>query len=500
MSKTAVEEIKTALSAQLGETVQNGEFNTGSGGAGIDMMGAASLLVLKTPWTDRLPRDGVDSTGLSAQWYEILTGSGKANNTTGTAGEGNRGGLIGYSGTLQSAKYKNIVIDSSVTDDARFVTKGIIDPLAMNMQAALIEAKRSHHMQNLFGRGELGFAAAAATPTVTQTAGGGSIAAAAQSVIVVALNGGAYRRVAGYAINGSWTATGTSGAELADTTRTNGDGTTTLVVGGTGIKSAAGSVSTTGGSSSMTVAWAPTPGACGYAIFAGAAGSEVFQGATQACTAILTLLKTGSYAAASRFTTDNSKDSLEYDGLITLLQDANSPAFQNVLQASASTLSSSSDFVIDQFDSAFAYFFSTFDGYSPDYVLVGGKTKRAINKALLSNSSSSRAVVMMSRGDSMSDLDLDNARIKVRNPYTDDELEVIVDPYMPEGKVVFGTFKIPSQFGGNQTTAMFFRPQLEFYGETWSRRSFRWETSVKLRGTLCSPWRAGHAVIDNVAF
>lgn len=494
----SIEEIKRALTEAMTSGVQNADgITAASGGYGIDMLGAASLLRLSTPWTDRLPRDGVDSTGLSAQWWEIQLSTGRMANDTGTAQEGKRGGIIAWSGDLKTAPYKEIVKDGIVTDTARLTTQGIIDPLAMNMNGTLVEAKRAHHMQNLFGRGET-LLGTAATPSLSAVNSGGAVPAQTNSVIIVALSGGAERRTRTYTINGSWTASAASGLELDPSTRTNGDDTTTAVAGGTSIKSAAATQATTGGASVLNASWAPTPGACGYAVFVGTAGNECFQGVTQFCSVSMTLLKTGSAVSASKYTTDLSKDVLEYDGIITQLQAASSGAYQYAVPAGTS-LTSSADYIIDQFEPAYSYFFTTFDGYSPDYVMVSGKTKRTMAKALLSNATASRAVMMVNAGEMGSNnMSLGQGAMTILNPYADKHIEVLVDPYMPDGKAVFGTYTIPTQFGAGITKAVFFRPQHEFRGETWARRTRKWENSVSLRGALCTPWRAGHGVIDNV--
>lgn len=493
----SVESIREALRGVMPDTVANADGITSANGAyGVDLIGAAALLRLSTPWTDKLPRTGSD-TGLSAQWHEILLSSGRMSNDTGTASEGKRGGIIAMTSALQTAPYKEIVKDGIVTDTARLTMGGIIDPLSLNMNGALIECKRAHHMQNLFGRGET-LLGTAATPTLSTATTGGTIGAATQSVIVVALNGSAERRTRAYTINGSWVATASSGLELDDFTRTNGDDSTTAVAGGTSIKSAAATQATTGSTSTLTASWVPTPGACGYALFVGVAGSEVYQGTTQLCSVTMTLLKTGSAPAAGKYTADKSKDVLEYDGIITQLQASGSGAYQLAI-ANGQALTSGADYTIDQFEPAFAYFFTTFDGYSPEYALVSGKTKRAIAKALLSNSTASRAVMMVNAGNSGdTDMALGQGVLKILNPYTQTAVEILVDPYMPDGKVVLGTYKIPTQFGAGITASVFFRAAHEFRGETWARRSRKWENSVSLRGALCVPWRAGHAVIDNV--
>ena len=507
MSNEAVLEIEKARAAMIeqrianGDTVANGDITTSSGGAGIDLLGAATLLRLNTPWTDKLARISDGVTGLSAQWYEILTSSGNAGATFGTAAEGNRGGQIDWSGSLRTAAYKSLSRDAFVTDEQIAATKGVVEALNLNMAATLTEVKRAHHMQNLLGRttGQALTASAPAAPALAATTTGGSVAAATWSVIYIPLNGDAARRLTAYPLNGTWTPSASSGSELADSTRTNGDGTTTTVKGGTGIKSTAATQATTGSTSTLSVTITPIKGAVAYAVFIGVAGSEVFQGVTTQSVNVLTrAIKAGTYACAGLFTADNSVDPLQYDGLLTLLTDSTSPSYYLALTPGSSSLSSGADMCLDQLEGAFAYAFNTFDGYGYKYALMSGNTARAVNKAIMSNAIASRAFVQIGGGENVGALGL-GSKVVIRNPYTQELLEVIVDPYMPDGKIVLGTYDIPSQFGGGVQNAVFFRAQREFYGETWPRTRYGWGNGVRLRGALCTPWRAGHAVIDGIA-
>lgn len=502
----ATQEIRNSLQAAM--SVQNADFTTSSGGYGIDLLGAAALLRLNTPYTDRLPRLKSD-TGLSAQWWEFQMANGRwgsTTNPTGTAAQGYRGGSIGWSGTLRTAAYKSLSLDAAVTDEARYSTGGIIDPLSLNMAATLLEVKRSHHMQNLFGRS--GFAittGAGAAPTVTAATSGGALADATYYTFIVPINGAAWQRTKGYAINStSWSgaASPATGSELLDFSRTNGDGTSTTVKGGTGQISSVGSGTISGGSGAgkLTISWTPIKGAIAYAVFIGTtsgAANAVFQGVTNAAKYVQTVaLKTAGQAAGTNFDADNSVDTLEYDGLLTLLCEANSPA-QYLQIANGTSLSSGANMQLDQLDPVLAYFYRQYDGYSPDRAYMSGATKVAVENAIMSNATASRGVMMISTAPG-SDVTPTGNVTRLRNPYTSSYIEITEDPYIPDGKIILAPDTIPSKVSATVTQPVFFRAQEEFKGEAWPRTARKWANAVHLIGALCTPWRAGHAVIDNV--
>lgn len=495
-------EIKNILEAAMGDVVKNGDISTSAGGYGYDLLGAAALLRLNTPFTDQLPRLKSD-TGLTAQWWEFMLSTGRwnAGNVSGTAEEGKRGGKIGWSGSIRSAAYKTLSIDALVTDEQRLVTQGIIDPLALNQAATLLEVKRSHHIQNLMGRS--GFALGTAnTPTVLAVTSGGSLADATYYVYIVPINGSAWQRTRGYALNGSWAGAAANGTELINSSRTNGDATTTTVKGGAGIVSSVASAAISGGSGagSLTVSWRPLQGAVAYAVFIGTAtgaANAVFQGVTCKCSYTHTAaLKTAGQAVGTAFAADNSQDPLEYDGLLTLLLESTSPA--KYLQINNGVaLSSAANGQLDQLDSILSFFYTQYDGYAPPKAWMSGNTKVAVEKAILSNSSASRVTYMVNTAPG-SNVNPTGSVQKIRNPYADQDIDIMVDPYIPDGKIILAPDTIPSRVSSAITTPVFFRAQQEYYGETWPRTTRSWSNGVHLRGALCTPWRAGFAVVDNV--
>ena len=502
--KNAVDEIKKAMGAD-GVAVNNAGIDTTSGGYGLDMTGAASLLRLKTTFIDELlPTQDADGTGLSAQYWTINGTTGRMGGSFGSTGEGERGGVMSLDAVLAGATYKTIAVDGRITDEARLIEAGIMDGLALNTQAALIEAKRIHNRLCLFGRttsasdiyspGGLG-----STGAVNVTVGSaGSITAGTYSVIAVALSGEGYYKTRAYSPNSTFSTAVVAGSQLLDFVRTNGDGTQVTVKGGTAIKSAAASTGAISGSSnSIAASVSPVAGALGYAWFAGVAGSEVYQGTTGVAHVTLTRLQSGTQAAAGQFTSDNSADPLDHDGLLTRLDVAGSGA-QIIRLANGTSLTPTTDGSIDQFQQIFENFYTNYDGYTPEYILVNGKGKLAINKALTDNSVKASKVVYMRQVGQTFDPVVDNT--PVTNAIASVSLPVLVDPYLPDGVVLFGTKSIPSQYASKLANPVAFRTRQSYKAEIWPRRTRVWENTVSLNGALITPWRGGFGALLNVEF
>lgn len=487
--------------------VKNADITTSAGAPGIDLLGAVSVVTLETPWTDRLYRADKDVTGLAAQWYEIMAGTGRFSGGGGGAEEGKRGGQISWSAVIQSANYKKCAVDYAVTDEQYYAQKGIMDPRAFGINGGLLECKRLHHKFNLFGRtttvngvgsGGLG---TVGTVTATPSTANGAVPAATYNAVVVALNGDGAYNTRTYELNTTFN--GVSGAlagsELLNSTRSNGGGTTTTVVGGSGIASAATSV-TLSNTGKVTLSWTPIKGAAGYAVFFGTSGAEVYQGTVSVANCVLTTLKSGNYYQdlGSNFTTDRSADVLVPDGILSLLTNSSSGAGYYAM-GNTDTLTSSEDFTLDVLVAPLATLYRTFDGYGPARATMGPRTARAVNLALLKNSaptaSTSRAVAFIN--------DADMQKVISRpivNPYTGQKIEILVDPYFPEGKIMLEPVTVPSLIAQKVQFPVAFRPVWDFWGEVWPRTQPKVENGVSLRGALIAPWRQGFYLIDNVPF
>lgn len=502
----AIEEITRALNAG---SVANADITSSNSGVnGIDLLAAANVVTLKTPFTDIIPREPSGATGPAAL-YNVIKG-GVSGDTTGYTEEGKRGGQATFAGAQSGAYYKTVSVEIAVTDEARYASEGQIDLLSAATTRALIEAKRIQERRFLTGRASIAsdvFAAgrltttadgasvsATPTPTVVAAATGGSIGAATYSVVAVALSGEATYKTRGYRIN-SASLPASAGSELLPSTRTNGDGSTTSISGGAAIKSsAASSGAVTGSTNKLTCSVAPVAGAVGYAWFVGVSGSEVYQGTTFTAQAVFTSLVTGTQAAAANFTADNSAEALAYDGILTRLAKL---GINVTTMANGATLTADGQGGILQISDIFANMYSALDGYSPKYVMCNGSTQQKINALILGTSN---PTTFLTQG--LSDTSEITAGKKVGalfNPIAGTVVKIIDNPSMLDGTILIGTDEIPTVVPSPATTPVFFRPRRDYWADVWPRVTRKTVPSVTIDGALGFRWLDGFGMVTNFA-
>lgn len=521
-TQETIKQIRDMIAATSGARIENADATVASLSLpGIDLRPVAQLSVLDTPFTNQLLGRAEGIKAPTVQGRLVQGRKGRASGRFGSAEEGKRGGQIGLSGVLSGARHRSLSVEWGITDEAYLTTQVDYDTLASYTAWALAETRRRHHILNLFGRttgpsdstngdqwapGGLG---STPTPTVV-VSNQGAIGAGTYSIIFVALNGEAYYRTRNYVPGSAWSLPSdgsAAGSELLDYTRPNADGTTTVEKGGTAIKSSAVTTgAVTGSANAFTAYVTPLQGALGYAVFAGVAGSEVYQGTVAQATVTLTSLLTGSsyQAAAGNFTADNSADPNVYDGILTRLQGSTSwgASGARILNlTNGSGLTPSANAGIAEVDIVLQGLFTDFDGYSPEYALVSGKTFKAFNIALLGSPSTSKATYFSPlEGNNTDNVAAGIVFTQYRHPVTSKKINVIVDPYLPDGVIVFGSKYIPNAVAGTTEaeTATFYTLR-DFWGETWPRTARHYSGAVHLNGSLFLRAPSIFGIVGNIA-
>lgn len=505
MSETAVEE----LIKILGDIdVKNADVTSANSGAnGIDLKPLTNVVRLVTPLSDKIARVPGEA-GVAALFNTIKGNiSGSAD---GYVEEGKRGGQMTFAGVQSGAYYKSIYGEIAVTDEARYSAQ--IDLPASATVRAMIETRRIQERRFLFGRatqasdiyasGRLTTtadgAAVAATPTPTLVnATGGTIADGTYSVIAVALSGDAAYATKGYLVSAAGTFGASAGSELLPVaSRANGDGTTTALKGGAAIKSAAastGALSTTN-ANKITATVAPVAGAAGYAWFVGASGSEVYQGTTFTAQAVFTKLQTGTQAAAGNFTADNSAEPLAYDGLLTRLEKSTSGALVTTVTSGA-TITADGMGGITQASDLFSNWAVALDGYSPDYVMVSPKTQGKINAVILGGANPTTYLQASLSGEG--DIRAGKRVTALYNPIMGVTVPIIVNPYLPDGMMLFGCDSIPTVVPSPNSVPLSFRYRRDYWTNLWARTSRREVPSVTIDGALTFEWLDGFGIVKN---
>src|SRR5487761_979518 len=259
------------------------------------------LIPVITPLVDETPIIGARG-GIQANW-KALTGI----NTAGTSpggGEGNRSGVITSSTADYNAVYKGFGLEDSVSYEAEYAAEDYIELLSLGQADLLWAHKIAMEAVYLGGQGTYGLGQATA-PTLAAATTGGTLATGTLSVIVAALT-----------LDGFLNASVANGVRGA-VSRTNADASTDTYGGGTGKLSANTTVGITGPTGSATPTTPAGTRAVAYAWFWGTAGSEVLGAITTINSVAITANAAGTQTAASLPSSDQSKNALVFDGLLT---------------------------------------------------------------------------------------------------------------------------------------------------------------------------------------
>lgn len=494
------------------ERVAKAAITSSSVPASINLLPAArSVVTLTRPLAEDTIRIG-GGFGRNIQ-YNINQNGSVVSGTYG-AEEGKRGGQFSFAPTAGGATYKTLMVENEVTDIAQEVAFGAAgegnqeDMFAYTIKRGLLEAMRVEETWLIGGRtttatdsfspGGLGTTNAPGLTVSTSTGAIGAFAGGL-SVIAVALSYQAYIKSRGYAINNTGLSA-SAGVPLPGT-RTNANGTTTAEVGGCAIKSSAvATAALTGSTNAVTVKIPTTQGAAGYAIFAGAPGSEVFQGVIPTGYCVLTALATGTQAAASNFASDNSADPLQYDGLLTRLLASGSGA-QTLLVPNNTTLSNNGRQGIAQLDQMLLNLYTQWDAYQPEYFTMSANSLQSVQNALLSGSGQPN-IMLVKDASSGSAIMAGQHIDSIKSP-TGAIIPIKVNPYLPDSLIMGLSKKMPTKVtptvanGKEVDSTWFVQTVRDYWSESWPRTTTSRQNSTTVRSALAVQWPAGCLVLQN---
>ena len=194
------------------------------------------------------------------------------------------------------------------------------------------------------------------------------------------------------------------------------------------------------------------------------------------------------------FTADNSVDALQYDGILTRLMKTGSGA-DLVNLTSGATFTANARGGIAEFDAMIARAWAKFKGFSYKYIAMSGNTQTALMTALFGSPSTSKVTYLQDASKS-DPLGLTNFRYKTQYGSI---LEIVIDPYIPDGIALFGTDVIPSAVGGGYSAApVSFVYLRDFWGDDWARVTRSRRSAVHLQGSLFVRAPAIYGVLGNI--
>lgn len=452
--------------------------------------GAKQLYPVLTPLRNSIPRTSGKG-GIQANWRGI-TGI----NTTGMSpgvSQGNRGGVITTSTQDYTAAYKGLGLEDYVTFEADYAAEGFDDVKALAVEGLLRSLMIGEEKVLLGGNNSL---ALGTTPTPAGsdvTTGGTLLANTAYKVYCVALT------LDGY-LNSS-----VAGGITASITRTNADGSTDTYGGGVAQKSAVATVTTANDASDthqlrMTVT--AVSGAVAYGWYWGTVGNELLGAITTINSILISAAATGTQNASALPASDQSRNSLLFDGLLTFAAtSANNSYYYKMPTGTGGVgtpLTSDGAGGIVQIDTALKSFWDNYR-LSPDEIWVNSQEQNNISAKILAGTAN---------GALRFNITIDPGKLgggvvvaSYRNKFGMNgavEIPIKLHPYLPPGTILFVTHKLPYPLS-NVQNVMQVRARREYYQIEWPMVTRKYQYGVYCDEVLQHYFTPSIGVITNIA-
>lgn len=472
------------------DTIQKG-ITTQSGLVAYDLQGPAkNLYPVLTPLRNAIARVG-GGVGVATNWKVVSGLIGSGFDATGWVPEGQRAGSMSYSTAPKAASYVTLGEEDWVSFEAINAGRTFEDVNATSKMRLLQKMMLKEENAILGGNASLNLGTPA-TPTLAAAGTGATLPALTYSVIVVALT---YEGV-----QNSKLATGVA------TTRTitGADSSTFTLNGGSSIKSAAATQAVTLGQT-LSATVTAIQGACGYAWFVGAAGSETLQAITAINSVTFSApLTAGRQAATAVGAADySSNNGLAFDGLLTTALLPGNSAYVKILATGTAgigtQLTASGAGSVTEIDDMLQ---AMWDNYrlSPTVIYVNSQELRSITKKVLSSGSTSLLNYFTSAEGGAVKLAAGGAIETYYNPYTGQKIPVKVHPNLTAGTIIGWAANLPAQYQSSEVPNVAeIKTRADYYAIDWPLTTRKRQHGVYAEETLAvyAPFAMG--VITNVA-
>jgi len=492
--------VKAALNtpdAELGKAwTQSGSAISGI--TAYDLEAPAKLLFpVLTPLRNSTPRVSGKG-GIQANWRAV-TGINTANLGLGLS-EGNRGGIMSTSTADYIAAYKEYGLDDYVTFKADLAAEGFQDLKALAASNLLKSTMIGEEFLILGGNTSLALGATANASLTQGNSGGALLGNTAYGVGVVALTLDGYRRAK------------LLGGVVQSYARTNGDGTSDTINGGTATPSSQANVTTANDAANAHIINATVTakaGAVGYAWFWGLASGNLTLGAITTINSVsITALATGTTTSpgTANFTalgaTDNSTDSLIFDGLLTFAHNASLGSYQVTMATGnageGTPLTADGRGGVTEIDTALQWFWDYYK-LSPSTIWVSSQEIKNITAAVLQGAANTAArfVVEVPNQGMLAGGFMVRSYLNKFSMDGATEIPIKIHPNLPKGTILFDTDTLPYPMS-NVANVKQMRLRRDYYQVTWPQVKRRYEFGVYADGVLQHYFPPSIGVIYNI--
>jgi len=512
----AIEALKKAQSAPdaaLGKASSFAQSGTATSGLTYYDLeaGAKFLYPVLTPLRNSIPRVSGKG-GIQANWRAV-TGVNMAG-VRGGVSAGNRNSTQTVNVFNYIASYKGLGIETNVDFEATYAGQGFDDVRAIGAKTGLESLMLIEEAMILGGNSGLALGQVGTVAISTSTTSGAIASGTTVHVGVVALT------LEGYL------AASLNGGVQGQFTRTNIDGSTDVINGGSSQASADVSVATAGGGStnSVSASWPATAGAVAYAVFWGATYAGAVLGAivTTNSALITTAVGTGTAVApgvvvlGTAFNADYSRNSLSFDGILSQIYQVNGGAGNTLASGISQTLGSTIYTMatgtagigtpltadgsggIAEIDAVLKTMWDTYR-LGPDTMWVNSQEALNISKKILQGgSTSAQRFVFETVQDAIGGGIMVRTYLNRFSMQGGSVVDIKVHPNMPAGTVLFTSKSIPYPVSGVGNVLQV-RTRQDYYQIEWPLRSRRYEYGVYADEVLQNYAPFAFAAITNIA-
>ena len=458
---------------------------------------AKKLYPVITPLRNRIPRVSGRG-GIQANWRAI-TGININNVSAGVSG-GNRGAAVTTTVTNNSAAYAGIGLEDYVTFEADYAAQGFDDVKSLAVEGLLRSLMIQEERIILGGNASVALGTVGTVTTSSATTGGA----------ITGATGGAktiYVRCVALTLEGYLNATVAGGIPGA-VSRTNTDASTDNFGGGSSQSSAeASQVNGTGtDTNSVSVSVAPVNGAFAYAWFwgitTGAANTLLGAITTINSYVITTNAATGTQAATNFTATDNSQNSLIFDGCLTQICKSGSNSYVYRMPTGTpgvgTPLTSDGAGGIVEIDAALKSFWDNYR-LSPTDIYMNSQEMNNVGKKILAGGSNSaqRFTFTTNQGVVAGGIMVRSYlnKFSMGGPV---EIPIHLHPNMPPGTIMFYTDQLPYPLS-NVPNVYRILTRREYYQIEWPLRSRKYEYGVYADEVLQGYFPPSQGIITNIA-
>ncbi|MCX7178271.1 MAG: hypothetical protein NTX56_05655 [Proteobacteria bacterium] len=451
-----------------------------------------------TPLRNEIPRVSGKG-GIQAAWRAV-TGINTGSMLPYVSG-GNRSGVITTSTADYTAAYKGLGLEDSVTFEADYASENFEDTKALAVEGLLRAMMIAEEKVILGGNNSMSLGNIGGIVATSANTGGSLVYSSNYGVGCVALT------FEGYLL------ASVTGGIVQSTTRSNADSSSDVINGGTGLPATQANVTTsaTGSTStcSISASVSPVAGAVAYAWYAGANATSNL--GIVAITTINSVLITANSTAnmsiagcnyASLGATNNSKNSLAFDGLLTFASQSSLNSYQytmaNGTAGTGTTLTADGAGGVVEIDAVLK---SLWDNYrlSPDTMWMNSQESENVGKKILSGTSTGAQRFVFN-----ADPTKIAGGIKVVSYWNKfgmngaSDVQIRIHPNMPPGTILFTTKTLPYPLS-NVTNVMQMRMRRDYYQIEWPLVTRKYQYGVYEDGVLQHYFPPSLALITNIA-